>query len=155
MNASIDHELAAIVDAAVRPLWATPRRKQMIREELLAHVTSVFEEELAHLDDEQAALDAARRRFGAPSDLQPQLQAAVSMLGGRFLLSEKELPMARWLATGIIAFAFGMGILLPACAAIKQQGVYHVLPLIAGGLITLTGIVAFGYGIVQKMTRAS
>jgi hypothetical protein len=48
-----------------------------MREELLAHVSGVFEEEFSRLGDEQAALEQVGHRFGDPTLLTGQLQAAV------------------------------------------------------------------------------
>jgi hypothetical protein len=47
-----------------------------MREELLAHVVGVFEEE-ANLGDEQAALARTQERFGQAAELTGQLQASV------------------------------------------------------------------------------
>jgi hypothetical protein len=51
-----------------------------MREELLAHVTAVFEEEVARLADEQAALARTAERFGNPAELTGQLQESVPTL---------------------------------------------------------------------------
>jgi hypothetical protein len=51
-----------------------------MREELLAHVTSVFEDEVARLANEQAALERTARRFGNPAELTGQLQESVPTL---------------------------------------------------------------------------
>ena len=69
--------LKVIVERAVRPVQAALDRKRKMREELLAHVTGVFDEELAHHDDEAAALVETERRFGDPSEVAAQLEAAV------------------------------------------------------------------------------
>jgi hypothetical protein len=49
-----------------------------MREELLAHLTAIFEEEVERLGDTQAARDQAARRFGNPRELTWQLQDTVS-----------------------------------------------------------------------------
>ena len=60
MNESTLTELKIIVERAVRPVRASTSRKRKMREELLAHVSGVFEEEEAKLGDGQAAfLEAA------------------------------------------------------------------------------------------------
>jgi hypothetical protein len=76
MNESTLVQLKIIVERAVRPVRATIGRKRKMREELLAHVSAVFEEE-AKLGDEAAALERTAQRFGAPDLLTRQLQAAV------------------------------------------------------------------------------
>jgi hypothetical protein len=127
-----------------------------MREELLAHVWAVFDEEFEQLGNERAAVVAARRRFGAAKDLGYQLQTSVPVLGDWFLLFDKEHLMSRWIwLSALAAFAVGMAILLPAFAAIKQQGVYQALPLVFGGLVTLAGVAVFGYGVVRRLIRAA
>jgi hypothetical protein len=55
-------------------------RKRKMREELLAHVTAVFEEEHVQLGAEGVALERTKRRFGDPATLTCQLQEAVPQL---------------------------------------------------------------------------
>jgi hypothetical protein len=69
-------QLKIIVERAVRPVRASFGCKQKMREELLAHVVGVFEEE-AKLGDEQAALARTHDRFGQAAELKGQLQASV------------------------------------------------------------------------------
>src|SRR5262245_17543341 len=45
-----------------------------MREELLAHVTAVFEEEAAKPGEERPALERTEQRFGDPAGLTAQLQ---------------------------------------------------------------------------------
>jgi hypothetical protein len=58
-----------------------------MREELLAHVTSVFGEESAALGQEQAALERTARRFGNPAQVAGELQQSIPAGDGvrRFL----------------------------------------------------------------------
>ncbi len=77
MNDSVLNELKALVDRAVRPVRATFARKRGMREELLAHLTEIYDEEAARLRDEHAALERAKERFGNPEELTTQLQQAV------------------------------------------------------------------------------
>jgi hypothetical protein len=48
-----------------------------MREELLAHVVGVFEEESAKLGDERAAVERTGLRFGNPAEVTSQLQESV------------------------------------------------------------------------------
>src|SRR5262245_65861705 len=73
-------ELMVHVERAVRPVHATPARKQRMRQELLGHLTAIFDEERARGGDEQQALAQALRRFGNPADLARELQASVPRL---------------------------------------------------------------------------
>ncbi len=66
-----------IVERAVRPVQASTARKRKMREELLAHLTSIYDEELSRLHDPAAALDAAANRFGDPSELAGELASAL------------------------------------------------------------------------------
>ena len=77
MNDIILPELKRVVERAVRPVRATMARKRRMREELLAHLAAIFEEESAKLGNERAALEQAKQRFGDPSELTGQLQQAV------------------------------------------------------------------------------
>jgi hypothetical protein len=70
-------DLMVLVERAVRPVRAGERRKLRMRDELLAHLTAVYEEEKARRGDDPAALAAAAERFGDPADLTRELQAAV------------------------------------------------------------------------------
>jgi hypothetical protein len=77
MNELTLTEFKIIVERAVRPVRASVSRKQKMREEILAHVSSVFEEEAARLGDDRAALERTARRFGNPADVTSQLQESV------------------------------------------------------------------------------
>ena len=77
MNDVTLQELKRVVEQAVRPVRATMARKRRMREELLAHLMAIFEEEAERLGDEQAALEQAKQRFGDPRELTGQLQQAV------------------------------------------------------------------------------
>ncbi len=77
MNDVTLKELKTVVEQAVRPVRATMARKRKIREELLAHLMSIFEEEQGRLGDERVALDQSRRRFGDPRELVALIQAAI------------------------------------------------------------------------------
>lgn len=77
MNDATLKELKIVVERAVRPVGATMTRKRRMREELLAHLMAIFDEEAERLGDEQAALERAKQRFGDPGELTTQLQQAV------------------------------------------------------------------------------
>jgi hypothetical protein len=76
MNEPTLTQLKILVERAVRPVPASIACKRKMREELLAHVVGVFEEE-AKLGDEQAALARTHERFGQAAELTGQLQASV------------------------------------------------------------------------------
>lgn len=71
-------ELMVQVERAVRPVRASSRCKDRMREELLTHLTGIYEEERARLGDGAAALAQAVQRFGDPAELTRELQESVS-----------------------------------------------------------------------------
>lgn len=71
-------EFMAMVERAVRPVVAGTKRKMRMREELLAHLDGVYQEELARSGDQAAARAEAVRRFGDPAALTAELQQSVS-----------------------------------------------------------------------------
>jgi hypothetical protein len=77
MTESMLTPLKIIVERAVRPVRVSTARKGKMREELLAHVVGVFEEERARLGDDRAALERAALRFGNPAEVTLQLQETV------------------------------------------------------------------------------
>lgn len=91
MNDAVLTELKILVERVVRPLQASSERKAKIRPELLAHITSVFEEELASGVDEPTALRNSAARFGEPHELTRELQNAVP----RF---DRALRLLEWFA---------------------------------------------------------
>ena len=70
-------QLKIIVERAVRPVRASVTCKRKMREELLAHVSGAFEDELARVQDEHAALERTRVRFGNPTEMVNELQDSV------------------------------------------------------------------------------
>jgi hypothetical protein len=97
VNESTWTQLKIIVERAVRPVRASTRRKRKIREELLAHVTSVFRQESAKLGDERTALEQTAQRFGNPASLANELQQSVPASDGirRFLDGKPGEPALR------------------------------------------------------------
>jgi hypothetical protein len=77
MTDSVQTKLKIIVECAVRPVRASISRKRRLREELVAHVTAVFEDELTRTSSSDVAIDRATKRFGSAAELARQLQAAV------------------------------------------------------------------------------
>src|SRR5438270_6785872 len=77
MSESTLTQLKIIVERAVRPVRASRGRKQKIREELLAHVCGVFEEESARSSSEEAALERTALRFGNSIEVTSHLQESI------------------------------------------------------------------------------
>jgi len=105
MNHERANNFELYVRQIVQPIEARAGRKRMMREELLAHLLAVYEEEAERLGDERAAQRAARRRFGNSMELGRQLQASVpsfERILSKYLFRE-ETVMSRWLIAGIVA----------------------------------------------------
>lgn len=74
-------ELRKHIEGIVRPIRASNLRKDRMREELLAHLTTIYEEELAEQPEDAAgSMAVAVERFGDPAALREELQASVSWL---------------------------------------------------------------------------
>jgi len=78
MNESTRKQLQVAVEKAVRPARVGWEHQVRIREELMAHVTGIFEEEWRRLGDEPAAAQEAVHRFGDPAKLTDELNASRS-----------------------------------------------------------------------------
>jgi len=78
MNELVMKEFMVQVERAVRPVRAAGGRKDRMREELLAHLTAIYDEELARGGDASAALQQTLQRFGDPAALTGDLQASLS-----------------------------------------------------------------------------
>jgi hypothetical protein len=105
----------AEVRRLVEPIVAGARRKRMIEEELLAHLTEAYEEEVVLQSDARAARRAVRRRFGSAAEIGRQLQAAVPRRE-RVLFSwlgHMETYMARWWIAGLVVFLVVFAIAVP------------------------------------------
>lgn len=70
-------QLMLVVERAVRPVRATIARKRRMRDELLGHLVAIFADEQRRCGDEQAALEAAKGRFGEPRELTDELRSTV------------------------------------------------------------------------------
>lgn len=77
MNEHIEREFKVVVERTVRPVRASRARKHRMRQDLLQHLQSVFDEELRQGLDESQALDRTLHRFGATDELATDLQRAV------------------------------------------------------------------------------
>ncbi|MFO0849518.1 MAG: hypothetical protein U0871_13325 [Gemmataceae bacterium] len=133
-------ELMILVERAVRPVRAAPGRKLRMREELLAHLTGIFEEEKARLGDDRAAQTRAAERFGDPAALTAELEDS---LGVRDRVAA---ALDRWFgwrppetAAGYMARLTSLAFfaLLPPVLAILAAGVAFGVPSPFEGLPVL------------------
>jgi hypothetical protein len=126
MNDSTRTQLKIIVERVVRPVQASMCHKLKMREELLAHVSAVFEEEATRLDNEQAAFERTAQRFGNPAELTGQLQASVptSDFLQRFLesmaLRTDESMLRRAVRFVVVTFFVFAVILLPPSFSLQR-----------------------------------
>lgn len=118
-------DFMVLVERAVRPVPAGPMRKQRMRDELLAHLVGVYEDELPRLG-EVAAREEAVRRFGDPAQLTQDLTASLSLrdrLVGRidrwFGWQPGE-PPHRW-ATRLTALAALLVVMLTAIGMVAAE----------------------------------
>jgi hypothetical protein len=161
MNPSTLTRLKVLVERAVRPVRASMPCKRKMREELLAHVVAVFEEEMTKLGDERAALERTAERFGNPTELTGQLQAAVpagDVLTGYldrlwFLPGESAWRLAAR-RTLLLAGAFLTLFLLAVWWSWGNDWPAEVWPLLARVLLGVT-ILEFGFTyLAEGMRRA-
>jgi hypothetical protein len=68
-----------LVERCVRPVRASAPRRRKMREELLAHLSGIYEEELARGSNPAVALHAAVDRFGDPVALAAELNRSLPL----------------------------------------------------------------------------
>jgi hypothetical protein len=117
-------EFESALQRCIDPIAAGAGRKRLMREEMLAHLLSSYEQELRRQPDEGAAAEAAIRRMGAPDDLRRQLQATVPGPEHLFFL------IANRKETGML-FPI-IGVVLWICGAISNHEQVE-----AGGVVLL------------------
>ena len=66
MNDAVMMHLTTLMERAVAPVGASDVCKRTMRDELLAQLITVFDEEFARLGKVQAALERTAQRFGDP-----------------------------------------------------------------------------------------
>jgi hypothetical protein len=129
MNPDITKQFQSLASQATRSISVSPKRRQAIADELLAHLHQTYEQELSQTKDESAALEKTLERFGDLQKLQQELRSSIPW-HERFLylLTNKETAMSRLskplgLALFFVGFAFmfGLAIVMPATAKLAQQ----------------------------------
>jgi hypothetical protein len=123
-------ELMKIVERSVRPVPSSTPRKRKMREELLAHLSTIYEEELTRNGDVAIALKEAARRFGAPAELAHEFQASLPIHERISHFMER-----------LVAYR------APESAArYSLRLAWHTFALLAAVLIVVTGGVALRFG---------
>jgi hypothetical protein len=153
-----------IVERVVRPLRANSARKRKMRDELLAHLSAIYDEELARRNDPLEAVAAAGERFGNPAILTAELQATVPRrecweydFESRFGWHPPETALS-WMTRVAIQLGVLMLLLcaLVAIAAMRELGWSYsvwlaVRPIAAAALVLPVSL--FSYGICYYKTR--
>jgi hypothetical protein len=158
MNDAVLNDLTAHVAQTIGSLPASRARRQRMQEELLAHLLDIYDEELERLEDERAAADRAKQRFGRAADLRGELVSTVPRVERLILLMcGKGSTMWRWLwIVGVLGVFVGMGFVLPAVAKLRNPapimpydrfGIGVLLPF--GVVVTLLGLGLFGYSLLR------
>jgi hypothetical protein len=133
-------------------------RRREIRDELLAHLLNVYEDELARHGDERKASAETLRRFGAADFLSTELESSIPVWerGLTWILGQKEKIMWRlFLVLGILSVLVGLGFVMPAV----QEIVYHevvtlsVVLLLFGAAVCGAGVWSFVHGIQRFRVR--
>lgn len=91
-------ELRRIVERIVRPVEAAEFRKLRMREELLAHVHSIFQQQREMNVDEQTAIAVAERRLGNPTELTDSLQATIPRYDRLWMFFQGKTQPTVWVA---------------------------------------------------------
>lgn len=139
MDDQVKHELMIVVERAVRPVRASNNRKRRMREELLGHLSAVFENEMELQSDVATGLERAKRRFGDPSKLTVELQRTVPWWDrvtatGEIMNFEPGESMTHFFAKCVV-FALAMGVVtllavLPAVVWGKAGNIGFMLHVI-------------------------
>ncbi|HEX4144046.1 MAG TPA: permease prefix domain 1-containing protein [Pirellulales bacterium] len=147
------------VERVVRPISASYLRKDRMREELLAHLTRLFDEELARSGNPQSATAAAIDRFGDAQTLARELQESVPRLErwafvrlpvrGAFRRRPGESPLRHrqrgncWaLGLSIVCYAV-LALWIAALASRRPHRADQATASQAFALLTCTGAIQF------------
>jgi hypothetical protein len=129
-----------VVERSVRPVRASIVRKRKMREELFAHLSAVFEDELARLGDPKLALECAARRLGESTELARELEDSLPAYE-RF-----SAFVERWLQYRAPESA--------ARYCLRQSGYTFCLLLAIFAIVTLGVFAGYGWiAAVQLMVR--
>lgn len=160
------------VERVVRPIRANSGRKDRMREELLAHLTRLHEEELARRRDEAQATAAALERFGDAASLSRELQgsipwveswACVPVLGWmqiRRRVGESAVRYILRMNAWILAISTGYYLLMMLVILIARGGRHRVdqptpsqILILFAGLIFIQGVGLLGQGLFCEGIR--
>jgi hypothetical protein len=141
-------ELKRTVEQAVRPVQAVLAIKMRMREELLAHIETIAEEEASHGGTPEEQLGRTRERFGDPESLTVELAKSLGWndrVEGRLQgwverrLGESAVSVATRVA-GVVLFwnALGLVLVTAARAMPESSGINFWIALAAVvGMLTI------------------
>jgi hypothetical protein len=125
MNPNVPIALLDYVEHLLSELPAGMGRKQQVREELLAHLVAVFDQELSRGYDQDQAAAIALARFGGYESLRADLTESVPRreqwlhhLCGRM----ENLMKWLFLILGVFGILIGAGFICPAVAKLLYDG---------------------------------
>ena len=152
MNESALIQLKILVERVVRPVRANLNRKRQMREELLAHVCGVFEQEVARLGDGPGALAQTQERFGKATELTEQLQTSVPKSDWldravEYFVDPRpgESTLRRAVRNSLITTAFWASAIVPALISQDRLEEWPIIPAMAG--------LGFGFTFMNRWMR--
>jgi hypothetical protein len=132
MNDPMPKDFERHLDPVIDSIAASPARKSIMREEMLAHLLESYQAEHGKTDD-RAAIQAAINRLGSSDELRQQLQASVPTFERMLFayLNRKETFMSRLLwVVALVAIVAGDNLSFP----LHDQ-------LFLAGMLLLSGLV--------------
>lgn len=118
------------VERIVRPLRVPIGRKRQMREELISHLSEIFREEMAQLNDPHAAMKRAIERFGDPAAVTAELADSLT---------------TQWRIGYGIEWLLGARPPEPAIQYHLRQAVVSLLLILPGILIAAASYRRFGW----------
>ncbi len=157
-------ELMKIVERSVRPVRSSTPRKRKMREELLAHLSTIYEEELTRSGQASLALREAARRFGTPAELAREFQDTlpiherISHFVERFVAYRAPETAARYslrLAWHTFAMLAAVLAIVTSCVALRYGRTEDVKTLtrVLGAIVVLTPPAQFVIGLAYIKLR--
>lgn len=156
------------VEQIVRPLRASLRTKDRMREELLAHLEALYAQHLQRAGDETKALDEARRQLGDPAQLTAELQDSVPKLeqwavqpvpGSHWARRRPQESLRGWAlrttTAGSLASAIGMILVVMTLVVCEQRfdRVQRVAPFLLAMPVVVWGSLLSLYGCCELIRR--
>jgi hypothetical protein len=130
MTEQSETQLRIIVERAVRLVLGSAARKNRMREELLAHLTAIAEDELASHGDELRAVQRASERLGSPALLTRDLQNSLPL--GEKWTALVENTLGRRPSEPALRYTLRLSALLLFLDAILLLGTFGAVILLRG-----------------------